>query len=182
MASLLNNKKPFVEFLLKDFLTIAKLNWCDILIKRMLKSDPRYERKVQSILILLSLGEFLGSTFACLSSQFFFVVFHWSLKDNKSPQVSMTLLSILADPNTAVVWMVSLLSLIFSSPRIFPRSFGDRSKFTNYNRYHCHFHISHHQLYVKVQEFVYFFAYFHFHSMTRWNSKIKITSSFLLLN
>ena len=35
------------------------------------------------------------------------MVFHWSLSDSKSPQVSRTLLSILAVLNYAVVWMVS---------------------------------------------------------------------------
>ena len=35
------------------------------------------------------------------------MVFHWSLSDRKSPQLSRTLLSILAVLNTAVVWMVS---------------------------------------------------------------------------
>ena len=35
------------------------------------------------------------------------MVFHWILSDNKSPQVSRTLLSILTVLNNAVVWMVS---------------------------------------------------------------------------
>ena len=35
------------------------------------------------------------------------MVFHWSLSDSKPPQVSGTLLSILAILNNAVVWMVS---------------------------------------------------------------------------
>ena len=35
------------------------------------------------------------------------MVFHWSLSDNKSPQVTKTLLSILAVLNNAVVWMIS---------------------------------------------------------------------------
>ena len=35
------------------------------------------------------------------------MVFHWSLSDSKSSQVSRTLLSILAVFNNAVVWMVS---------------------------------------------------------------------------
>ena len=35
------------------------------------------------------------------------MVFHWSLSDCKSPQISRTLLSILAVLNNAVVWMVS---------------------------------------------------------------------------
>ena len=35
------------------------------------------------------------------------MVFHWSLSNSKSPQVSMILLSILAVLNNAVVWIVS---------------------------------------------------------------------------
>ena len=35
------------------------------------------------------------------------MVFHWSLVDSKSPQVSRTLLSILTILNNAVVWIVS---------------------------------------------------------------------------
>ena len=36
------------------------------------------------------------------------MVCHWSLSDSKSPQVSRTLLRILADLNNAIVWMVSI--------------------------------------------------------------------------
>ena len=36
------------------------------------------------------------------------MVFQWSLNDSKSPQVSRTLLSILADLNNFVVWMASI--------------------------------------------------------------------------
>ena len=42
-------------------------------------------------------------------------IVHWSLSDRKSPQVSRTLLSILANLNNAVVWIVSILPLIFNS-------------------------------------------------------------------
>ena len=35
------------------------------------------------------------------------MIFHWRLSDSKSPQVSRTLLTILAIFNNAVVWMVS---------------------------------------------------------------------------
>ena len=35
------------------------------------------------------------------------MVFHWRLSDNKSLQVSGTLLSILADLNNVVIWLVS---------------------------------------------------------------------------
>ena len=50
------------------------------------------------------------------------MVFHRSLSDSKSAQVSITLLSILADLNTAVVWMVSARPLISdtSSPSANP--------------------------------------------------------------
>ena len=46
------------------------------------------------------------------------MVFHWSLSDSKSPQVSRTLLSILAVLNNAVVWMVTTRppTSKFSSP------------------------------------------------------------------
>ena len=43
------------------------------------------------------------------------MVFHWNWSDSKSPQVSMTLLSILAVLNNAVVWMVSTRPLTFKS-------------------------------------------------------------------
>ena len=39
----------------------------------------------------------------------------WSLSDSSSPQFSKSLLYILADFNSAVVWIVSILSLIFCS-------------------------------------------------------------------
>ena len=43
------------------------------------------------------------------------MVFHLSFSDNKSPQVSRTLLSILADLNNDVVWVVSTRPLISES-------------------------------------------------------------------
>ena len=43
------------------------------------------------------------------------MVFYWSLSDNKSHQVSRTLLSILADLHNAVIWMVSVGSPISNS-------------------------------------------------------------------
>ena len=50
------------------------------------------------------------------------MVFLWSLSDSKSPQVSRTLLSILAVINSVVVWVVSTRPLVFkySSPFINP--------------------------------------------------------------
>ena len=43
------------------------------------------------------------------------MIFHWSLSDSKFPQVSRTLLSILADLNNAVVWTVSTRPVISNS-------------------------------------------------------------------
>ena len=47
------------------------------------------------------------------------MVFHWSLSDNKSPQVSRTLLSILANVSNAVIWIVSTRPIISKSSTSF---------------------------------------------------------------
>ena len=47
------------------------------------------------------------------------MVFHWSLSDSKSPQVSRIRLSILAFLNNAVVWIVSTRPLTSESSRPF---------------------------------------------------------------
>ena len=43
------------------------------------------------------------------------MVFHWSLSDSKSPQVSRVLLRMMVDLNNAIVWMVSTLPVISKS-------------------------------------------------------------------
>ena len=62
------------------------------------------------------------------------MVFHWSLNDRKSLQVSRTLLSIL---NNAVV---SSDLQLFQLPY---QTFGNRSECTNYNWYHRHLRVPH---------------------------------------
>ena len=47
------------------------------------------------------------------------MVFHRSMSDNKSSQVSRTLLSILADLSNTVIWIVSTRRLISNSPSAF---------------------------------------------------------------
>ena len=47
------------------------------------------------------------------------MVFHWSLSDSKSPQVSRSFLSILAVLSNAIVWMVSTRPLTSKSSRPF---------------------------------------------------------------
>ena len=44
------------------------------------------------------------------------MVSHWSLSDDKSTQVSRTLLSILADLNNAVAWTVFTRPIISNPP------------------------------------------------------------------
>ena len=49
------------------------------------------------------------------SHRFKLIVFHWSLSDRKSPQISRTLLSILAALNNSEVWMISIRPLTSKS-------------------------------------------------------------------
>ena len=49
------------------------------------------------------------------SLQHLLIVFHWSLGESKSSQVSRTVLSILVDLNNHVVWIISARPLISSS-------------------------------------------------------------------
>ena len=71
-----------------------------------------------SLLLLLLLSLFL--LLESFSHQHSLMVFHWGLSDNKSPQLSRTLLSILANLKNAVVWTVSTRTVIsnFSSPLV----------------------------------------------------------------
>ena len=52
------------------------------------------------------------------------MVYHRNLSDSKSHQISRTLLSILADLNNAVVWMILILTLIFNSSSSLSKSLG----------------------------------------------------------
>ena len=68
-------------------------------------------------------------------------VFYWGFINCKSLQVSRTLLSILADFNSAVIWMVSFLSLIIEFIDSLFLVLRDSSKCSNYDWYYCHFHV-----------------------------------------
>ena len=67
-----------------------------------------------NILIYLSIYLLFYSSESFLH-QHQLMVFHWSLSDSKYPQVSETLLSILANLSSAVIWMVSTRVLISNS-------------------------------------------------------------------
>ena len=95
------------------------------------------------------------------------MVSHWSSSNSKSPQVFWTLLSILADLNHEVVWMVSTRTLI--------------SKFSNYNWYHRHFYLPQFfQFHSKVQVLV-FLSIFSLWSARTANSTILQVLLFLLI-
>ena len=95
-------------------------------------------------------------------------VFHWSLSDSKSPQFSRILLSILADSNNALVWMVSILKLISnSSPVPTSGSWG-----------HFFFLFT-----GKMSEYLFIFlAFFYFHSLLHWNDKTHKMANSLSLD
>ena len=94
------------------------------------------------------------------------MVFHWSLRDSNCPQVSKTLLSILAVLNNAIVWMVSTRPLTskssspFSNPLVTvpksPITIGIIITFM----FNSFFQFS-----GKVEVFILLFIIFHFYSI-----------------
>ena len=67
------------------------------------------------------------------------MVFHWKLSDSKSPQVSRTILSTLADLNISVVLVVWARPLTFPAP---VPSYRNLIKRTSDNWYHQHVYAS----------------------------------------
>ena len=53
------------------------------------------------------------------------VVFHWGLRDSKSSRVSRTHLSILDDFSSAMVWVVSILSLVYNLVNLLSKRLGN---------------------------------------------------------
>ena len=108
------------------------------------------------------------------------MVFHWRLSDSKSPQVSKTLLSILAIFNNAVVWMVSTRSPTSKSSRPFnnplvtmpkaPITIGIIVTFM----FHSFF-----QFTSKVMVLISLFTFFQFYSVVCQNSKVNNFADFL---
>ena len=64
---------------------------------------------------ILNLLILISYSFVSFSHQYQLMVFHWSWNDVKFPQVSRTILSILADLNNALIKMVSIRVLIYNS-------------------------------------------------------------------
>ena len=104
------------------------------------------------------------------SYQRWWMVFHKRLSDNESLQVFGTLLSIPAEFNSALVWIVSILPLISCFLSFFPNLWG-QFHHTNYN---CYLHVpvclGFFQLFDTVKEFV---DFFHFLLFSYWGLVFK---------
>ena len=85
-----------------------------------LKIDTQFKKKISE----KQWHQFLCQFFFYYYDEFFtpVVVIHRS--DSKSPQVSRTLLGILAELNNAIIWMVSVCPPIFNSSSLFRKSSG----------------------------------------------------------
>ena len=101
------------------------------------------------------------------------MVFHRSLSDSKSSQVSRTLLSILAVLNNAVIWVVSTRSPTTktSSPFNNPLVTVPKTPITIVIIVAFMFHIFF-QFSCKVDVLVFLFTFFQFYSMVNRSSKV----------
>ena len=108
------------------------------------------------------------------------MVSHWGLTDSKSPKVSWTLLSILADLNKAVVWMVSIPPIIskISSPYTISLLTVSRVPITIGINITFMFQ-SFFQFSSKVQVLIFHFAFFQFYSVVSRDSKVHNSASSL---
>ena len=108
------------------------------------------------------------------------MVFHWSLSDSKSPQVSRTLLSILAVFNNAVVWMVSTRPPTSKSSRPFDNPFVTVPKAPITIGIIVTFMFnSFFQFSSKVEVFISLFTFFQFYSVVYRDSKVENLADFL---
>ena len=114
--------------------------------------------------------------------QLMLMVFHWNLSDSKSPQVSRTLLIILADLNNAIIKMLSTPPLTYksSSPFINPLMTVPKVQMTIGIIITFMFHNSF-QFPTKVQVLILLFIFFQFYSVVSQDSKVhNFASSFFL--
>ena len=111
------------------------------------------------------------------------MVFHWSLSDSKSPQVSRTLLSILAVLSNAVIWIVSTRPLTPKSFRPFnnPLVIVPKAPITIGTIVTLMFHNFFNSL-ARSRYLSFFFTFPQFYSVVSWDSKVdNFASSHLLL-
>ena len=116
------------------------------------------------------------------------MVFHWSLRDSKFPQVSRTLVSILAVHNNPVVWMVTTRPPASESSRPFNNPLVTVAKalitfgIINIFRFHCFFFCFFFFHFLsKFEVLVLLFTFFQFYSVVSSYSKFQNFILFLLL-
>ena len=107
------------------------------------------------------------------------MVFHQSLGDSKSPQVSRNLLCVLAGLNKSAIWIVSTRPLIskFSSLFINPLVIEPRTAITICITFTLIFHS-----FFSSQArstYIFLFAFVQFHSLVSGNSKVHNPACFL---
>ena len=125
------------------------------------------------IVLLFLLFLFYYYCYYSFSHQLTLMVIHWSLSDSKSPQVSRTLLSILAVLNNALIWMVSTRPPTAMSS-------SHRTKCTNYNWYNCHLHVPQFfQFLNKVAILIFLFTFLQIYSVVRRDSNVDYFSNSL---
>ena len=108
------------------------------------------------------------------------MVFHWSLSDSNSPQVSRTRLRILAVLSNAVVWIVSTRPPNSKSSRPFNNLLVIvQSNLNWHNRY---FHVPQlFQFSSKVELLIFLFTFLQNYSVVRRDSKVDSFANALFL-
>ena len=102
------------------------------------------------------------------------MVFHWSLSDRSSPQVSRSLLIILAVLNNAVVWIISLRPLTSKSSSPFNSHLVTVLK-------NCHFHVPYFFNSLARSRCLFLSTFFQFYSVVTRDSKFHNSASSLFL-
>ena len=101
------------------------------------------------------------------------MIFHWNLSDSKSPQVSRTLLSIVAVRNNLTVWMASTRPLISKSFSPFnnPLVTVPNAPITIWSN--CHLHVPYFfQFPGNVDVLILLFTFFQFYTVFSRDSKL----------
>ena len=107
-------------------------------------------------------------------------VFYWNLNDSKSSRASRTLLSILVDPNNAVICIVSISPQMSNSSSSFSKPLGTVSStsiviaITVIFMFHNFLNSQ-----GKSKYFSLYFVFFYFHSVVGCDGKVHYTASSL---
>ena len=109
------------------------------------------------------------------------MVFHWRLSDSKSPQVSRTLLRILAVLCNSVIWIVSTRLPTSKSSKPFNTPLVIVPKSTNHNWYNRHFHVPQLFQFSSKVEVLILFTFFQFYSVVSWDRLLLLLLLLLLL-